>query len=365
MIKFLFLSFKRLLYGFIFRLKKELLLPVKPIFINFPITYLCNSKCSMCDIWKRYSQHPKELKDELTIADLKKIFNNNKEWLSSVRHVGITGGEALLRPDIVEIIKLFRSQLPKAEIGIQTNGLKPDLIEEKLKKILKFYPQLSLAVSLDGLEKTHEKVRGIKGAFNNALQTIKIAHENGIKDITTGMTISEKNYSEVLDVSRVSSKNNCEFSCFLTDEGEYFNNQGKVAGLSTKAKKEVIGVLKNFSYHYYMDNLRLQLLNKRKRELPCYSGWTSLVIDPFGEVKPCILRSESFGNIKNQPLKEMLTNQKAREIRKKIKKCSCWSQCEVSTSAVTDPWDVIKWFIFYANKGEFIRKMLPKLSRLD
>lgn len=359
------LTFKNLLFSFNYKIKRALNIPVKPIFINFPITYLCNSRCSMCDIWKRYKDHPKQFKDELTYEDLKIFLRRNKNWLSEVRHVGITGGEPFMRSDIVEIIKLFRKELPKADIGIQTNGLDPALVEKQLKNILDFYPKLSFAVSLDGLSKTHEEVRGIKGAFEKALTTIKMAQSYGVGDITTGMTISEKNYGEVLKVSEVAEKNNCEFSCFLSDEGEYFNNQGKLAGLSLKAKDNVIQTLKKFSYHYFMDNLRLQMEGKRKRQLPCYSGWTSLVIDPFGEVKPCILRSESFGNIKKDSLKKMLTSKRAKEIREKIKKCTCWCQCEVSTSAVVDPWDVVSWFLFFADKRKFIKKMLPKLNRID
>jgi MoaA/NifB/PqqE/SkfB family radical SAM enzyme len=365
MINFIFLSIKRLSLAFVFKMKRIFLLSTKPVFINFLITYECNSRCLMCDIWRRYKDNPKKAKEELTLDDLKSFIRMNKEWLSEVRHIGFTGGEPLLRSDIVEIIRLFRKQLPLAELGIQSNGLVPEHIQKKLQEIIRFYPGLSFAVSLDGLSKTHEKVRGVKNAFEKALKTIKAAQQLGIKDITTGLTISDTNFKEIMAVKAVAEKNGCEFSCFLVDEGDYFNNIGKTMKLEKEAKRTAIKTLKNFSYHYYMDNLRLQLSNKRRRQLPCYSGWASVVIDPYGEVKPCILRSESFGNIKRQSLAEILTSPRAREIRKRIKKCSCWSQCEVSTSAVVDPWDVVFWFIFYADKKEFLTKMLPKLRRLD
>lgn len=365
MFKFFLVSAKRLLVAFFLKFKRALVLPAKPQFINFPITYRCNSRCVMCNIWQKYLKDKKKLKEELTLENLKRFFSRDRNWLAEVRHLGLTGGEPFLRQDLVEIVRLIRNKLPQAEVGIQTNGLFPGLIGKKLKEILAFYPDLSLAVSLDGTEKTHDRVRGIKGAFKKTLKTIAIAKRLGVKDITSGMTISQNNYQEALAVKKIAEKADCEFSCFLPDEADYFGNLGEKLEIDEKARKEVATTLKEFSYHYYMDNLRLQLEKKRKRELPCYSGWTSIMIDPYGDVFPCILRSEKFGNIKRQSLKRILTSKKARRIREKIKKCVCWSQCEVSTSAVVDPWDVVKWFLFHADKKKFLKKMLPKLNRID
>lgn len=238
--KFIWLSIKRLGGSFNFKVKRAFLLSVKPIFINFPITYKCNSRCTMCDIWRRYADKPQKAQNELTINDLKKFFHENKNYLAEVRHIGITGGEALLRPDLVEAVKLMRKELPLADVGIQTNGLMPDFIIKKIKEILSFYPNLSLAVSLDGLEKTHEKVRGVKNAYKNALTTIKMAKEAGVRDITTGMTVTGINAEEIMKVKEVSEKYGCEFSCFLADEGDYFNNLGKTTPLDKKAKRSVV-----------------------------------------------------------------------------------------------------------------------------
>ena len=109
---------------------------------------------------------------------------------------------------------------------------------------------------------------------------------------------------------------------------------------------------------------------KRKRELPCYSGFTSLVIDPYGNVKPCILKTKGinddiFGNIKTSPLRAILTSSKAQVIRNHVKKCSCWCQCEVSSSAIFAPFDVMKWFVFYCpDKKGFIAHILNKHKRI-
>lgn len=339
------------------------MLPTKPRYINLSLTYLCNGRCQMCDNWKRYLDQPQKLKEELSLKDYEKFFQNNKEWLSDLKHLGIAGGEPFLRNDLVNLVKTVRQTLPWVLIGLQSNGLTPERIFQSLKEITKFYPEITLAVSLDGISETHDKTRGVRGAYKKALETISLAKKAGVKEISCGMTIQENNFNEILKVKEVVEKTGAEFSCFLADQGEYYNKKSKNS-LSRKAKESIIQSLKAFSGDYYLDNLRLQLQEKRKRQLPCYSGWTSLVIDPYGEVRPCVLRSDSFGNIKKQALKEILAGEKARKIREKIKKCTCWSICEISTSAVVDPWDVGKWFLFYAKKREFLRNIRSKENRL-
>jgi MoaA/NifB/PqqE/SkfB family radical SAM enzyme len=115
-----------------------------------------------------------------------------------------------------------------------------------------------------------------------------------------------------------------------------------------------------------MDNLRRQITGESERRLPCYSGYTSYVIDPYGEVHPCILRSESFGNVKDKMLKDMVINKRAWELRKKLSSCKCWCECEVSSSAIVAPWDVARWMLKSADKTAILKNLNKKvlLNRL-
>ncbi len=351
-IKLFTLSFK-------YKYKRWQTHPARPWYLNLSFTYKCNSRCVMCDNWKRYRNNSAKEKEELTLKDYEKFFSENDYWLSDLRHIGIAGGEPFLRPDLVDLVKTIRKYLPKVSIGLQTNGLFPEKTGQTLKEIIKFYPQITLGVSLDGIGETHDKIRGIKGAYEKVLKTIDMAKTVGVKEITAGMTILQDNYKEIPLVEKALKEKGVSFSCFLADEGEYYNKKEK-SSLDDKAKDSIIDSLKNYRGDYYLDNLRLQLQGKRKRELPCYSGWTSLVIDPYGEVRPCVLKFDSFGNIKEASMENILTGDKAGQVREKIKKCSCWSICEATTSAVVDPWDVIKWFLFYADKKKFLHSMLFK-----
>lgn len=345
---------------------------IKPRFINFILTYRCNARCIMCNIWNVYLRDPALLKEELTAEDIDKFIADNRQELSELRNFGLSGGDPLLmRSDFVKIVKIIKSRLPDVHLGVQTNGLIPELAKERLQEILAFYPQFSLAVSLDGIGETHDKVRGTPGAFEKAVQTIKYAQKSGIANITAGMTLNRYNYAQIRQVKEYVESLGVEFSCFPIEIANYFDNEAAADfQLDKEQWDQVIGQLKECcGYHYYMDNLRLQLERKQPRRLPCFSGFTSLVIDPYGNVKPCVLKvkgadNDVFGNIKQASLKEMLTSRAAREIREKIKKCSCWCQCEVSSSAVVCPVDVLKWLIFRCpDKKGFLKRALAKKDK--
>lgn len=340
------------------KLKKKFDLKIKPHFINWIVTYRCDSRCQMCNIWQKYLLKPNLVKEELSLAEIKKFLRDNKDFLSEVEHLGLTGGEFFLRPDAVQIIKLVREVLPQVATGPQTNGLAVREIRKKLAEIVKFYPEVSIAVSLDGMGKTHDKIRGIKGAFEKATETIKYARKLGIERVTCGMTLGNQNYREILPVRDFVEGLGCEFSCFLPDEAGYFGNIGKGLKLSSEARKEIIKVLKdNFGHHYYMDNLRRQMEGTRKRTLPCYSGYYSITIDPYGNVLPCILKNEPFGNIREATLEEILYGEKARKLKNKLEKCVCWSQCEVSTSIMADGTDLLRWLPYCSDKKRFFNKV--------
>ncbi|HDY66926.1 MAG TPA: radical SAM protein [Candidatus Scalindua sp.] len=359
----IWLAVKKLIYGIIMKAKKRMDWTVKPRYINFLITYKCNGRCMMCDIWKRYRNNKEQAKEELTLEEIRNFLERDKPFLSELRHIGLTGGEPFLREDLVEIIRTIRRILPRTTTGPQTNGLFPELIKERLKEIKEFYPEVGLAVSLDGIGETHDRIRGVKGAFGKAIKTIEYAKELGIENITCGMTILSSNHDQILKVAKLVESCECEFSCFLPDSSYYFYNPDKSYNLADKQRKEVIRELKHFFYHYYMDNLRLQLEGERKKTFSCYSGYTSIVIDPYGNVVPCILRSEIMGNIKEKPLKEIMYGKKAKEIRKKLRNCTCWNQCEVTTSAMIDFFGVLKWFLRCPGKKKFLKKIALRKNR--
>jgi MoaA/NifB/PqqE/SkfB family radical SAM enzyme len=347
------------------RLQKAAGFFIEPRFINFITTYRCNSACNSCNIWDRYRQDKEKIREEVTFSDIKNFFLHNKRYFSRLLSIGLTGGEFTLRSDALEIVNFFHEHFPFAKLGFQTNGLDPEGTKKLLSQILRIDADFNIAVSLDGPGEVHDRVRGIRGAFEKSIQTIRYAKELGIKRITSGMTITNENFHYILDVEEICEELETEFSCFLAERGDYFNNETRIFPLNDSQKKVVSNSLRHFQYDYYMDNLKLQLEGKRKICLPCYSGYTSLVIDPYGNIKPCILKDNSFGNIKTDlDFRELMLSQEAERLKSGLRKCVCWCQCEVSASAFVDPLDVIWWLVFYCqDKKGFLAKIKKRWSR--
>ena len=127
------------------------------------ITNRCNAKCQHCFY---YDELNKQV-DEMTLADYK---NLARVLEKEVNQVIITGGEPFIRKDIEEISKYFLKNPFIHSLNYITNGVLPDRVEEKVTKILHYASRntrILVNISIDGMEKTHEKIRRVPGILQS------------------------------------------------------------------------------------------------------------------------------------------------------------------------------------------------------
>ena len=141
-------------------------------YLELQITDRCNLRCKHCYI---NPPSPPFSKGgiggfELSFSRIRKILHEFEE-IQGLR-VLITGGEPLLHSRFAEI----NGMLPQFFIRkiLFTNGL---LLN---KKILKNLNVDEIQISIDGLEKAHESLRG-KGTFKKALEAVKSAIDTGFE----------------------------------------------------------------------------------------------------------------------------------------------------------------------------------------
>lgn len=79
----------------------------------------CNLNCSGCNNFSPLAK-PEFMDIPGYINDLKRL---NEIFGDRIEQVGLLGGEPLLNPDVAEIMAITRTNLPKADISIVTNGL--------------------------------------------------------------------------------------------------------------------------------------------------------------------------------------------------------------------------------------------------
>ncbi len=131
-----------------------------PRLINCFITEQCNFKCPMCHVINSRQKYT----HMLSFEDIKKIADKGYKKGISFQ---LSGGEPLMHPDIIKIIKYLHSK--KIPTGLVTNGL---LLEKYANDIVNSGLDF-LAISLDGPDEATQYQRGyVKGSFDQIIKGI-------------------------------------------------------------------------------------------------------------------------------------------------------------------------------------------------
>jgi 12,18-didecarboxysiroheme deacetylase len=173
----------------------------KPVVVLI-MTRRCNLKCVHCYSASSDIDYP----DELTTEGGKKLIDDLAAFGAPV--ILFSGGEPLMRPDLLELAKYATDKGMRAVIS--TNGtLITKEIAAKLRKINLSY----VGVSLDGLEKTHDRFRGTKGAFEKAIEGIRNCRDAGIK-VGIRFTVNKRNLADVPAMFDLLKQEKIERLCF-------------------------------------------------------------------------------------------------------------------------------------------------------
>ena len=312
------------------------------------MTYLCNSRCSNCGIWKICRKDPASVRRELSAAEYDQIFTKTA---SSLYFASFEGGEPFLRKDAENI---FHSCLSRSKhlisFLIATNGSLPLRVEKTAKEILKIHSSASLyfSISLDGFEETHNRLRGISDGFKLAEETCERLKKIGNKRIIPfyQYTLCRSNWKEALPFYEKIHKSTV-FTLYHCSP--FFCNETPSQGLmEMEEKEEFFSVLERLASIYrlqspldFLKKLYLHhaslYLRARKNPLACYAGFASMNVDPYGNISPCAFFSDSFGNLRTSDyaFAPILCSEKALEMKEKLKTnfCPpCWMNCDALPS---------------------------------
>lgn len=150
--------------------------------IQWEATRICNYNCVHCGSPKENYTRRDELTADEMLGALEQIaidFGNPQQIA-----IGMTGGEPLLRKDIVEIIRGAR-KMGYNSFGIQTNGAplveNPDLLDELIDAGVG-----AIGTNIDGCRESHDYFRGVPGSFDKICQLVKRLNSfEGLKTTVT------------------------------------------------------------------------------------------------------------------------------------------------------------------------------------
>ena len=305
------------------------------------VTYRCNARCYMCNTW----QHPSKTDEEFDPDLIQKIPDG-------MQFINITGGEPFLRGDLDEIVRIALNKTKR--LVISTNGF---LIRKIVQLVEKYGNQIGIRISIEGLAAANDELRGIKNGFDHGLRTLLTLHDMGIKDIGFGITVSDRNAKDMIELYRLAHAMGVEFATAVTHNSYYFHrldnefqNPEMVAGEFERIAVELLKT--NRPKNWFRAYFNMGLANRVRggnRPLPCGAGIDVFFLDPFGNVLPCngTDKPAIMGNLKENTFEEIWHSPQANETRGQVKECTkqCWMIGSASPAMKKRIWVPLRWVL--------------------
>lgn len=314
------------------------------------VTYRCNARCSMCNRYKA----PSRADEELSLDTIKK--------LPRMYFTNITGGEPFIRQDLKDIVRELYKKSDR--IVISTNGFFTDRIIDLAEE----FPQIGIRISIEGLEKTNNEIRGLPDGYQKGIDTLKKLKSMGMKDVGFGMTIQDKNADDLVPLYDISNEMDLEFATASLHNSFYFVESKNIIHDRPKVAANIENLinklLKSYSpkkwFRAYFNHGLINYIYGQPRLLPCDMSFDTFFIDPYGDVMPCngTKDKEVMGNLNRQTWDELWNSAEAESIRKKVRHCDrqCWMIGSVSPAMHKYILTPALWVFWHKFKSLILKK---------
>lgn len=256
--------------------------------VQFEVTNQCNLHCKHC-----YGDSGRKREDELTTEEIKRVVDDLAR--AAVFNIVFTGGEPLLHPHFFEILQYARSK--PMSCMVFTNG------SMLTREVVQTFGDLGVgvvAVSLDGLEQTHDTFRGAKN-WERAVQAIRLLKEAGIH-VRVNVSLHKNATAEI-----------CEIMALLKEWGVDEYQTGPVSYTGRGGEEDF--VITPGEYKEALQKIRAYEKSggEPPKRLPynpqltnCGVGRSNLFIRSDGAVLPCPMFSDLIvGNVRHQSVADI------------------------------------------------------------
>ena len=284
------------------------------------VTSRCNSVCRTCFYWEALNQ-----KGDLTFAEIERLSST----MPAFHEVWLSGGEPTLRFDLPRIISGFYETNGIRSINFPTNGLLPERLVGQLDRIGNDCPDLriNLNLALDGLEATHDRLRGVPGNFATAMKSLEALRELRSRlpelRLHINSVVCSENLDEMLPLGRlIRDRFDLDGHYFQVIRGEPMDpsllelHRESIAALfrdlqpiyrhyAERIEKRKRGLAAPLARVSYLGTLnlyhRIQSANLDRHHrwpMPCTAGQNIVVVDANGDLRACELR-DALANLRD------------------------------------------------------------------
>lgn len=284
--------------------------------LQFELSSRCNERCIHCYIPNDKKNHG----FDMPTAKVKSILDEFAA-MGGI-HVTLSGGEAFLHKDLIEIAKYCREKDLKISILSNLISLKDEQIEA-LKEVNLYLIQVSL-YSMD--PEIHDFITTVKGSFEKTRAAIEklVAADIPVQISCPIMKANRKGYDKVLDYAKkLKIKAQTDYIMMARSDLDTENLANR---LSLEETEELLRDLIEHDVKYkeetlqqlpISDEIKFNLERYMKQPI-CGVGYDNCCITANGDVYPCAgWQDYVLGNIYKQSLQEIWENsERVKELRK-------------------------------------------------
>jgi len=296
-----------------------------PLFASYNVTSRCNMKCSFCDWWK---MNMPELPTRKALTAIDEVCS------LGVPFFDLSGGEPLLRKDLAILAK--RASSHGCLVSTNTNGTL--FKSSRASEIANAFDVV--VVSLDGPEEVHDKLRGVRGTHDKAIEAIKLlkAHGTrvGVNTVVTPWNIKIlphfiEELRSLVDFAQVQPVHPYPPPPQNKPSPEEVS---RLLDYLMRLKRSSPGFLavptdfiKGFEAYFEGETPKI-----------CHAGELYVAIDPMGRLLACPARADVvLGDVLKHSASEILRDKAKSEGWLKVSLCQgCWLECTVGISMVME-----------------------------
>jgi MoaA/NifB/PqqE/SkfB family radical SAM enzyme len=317
-----------------------------PFFCTFFLTWRCNARCLMCEIWKKKDQA------EMSLGEIDILLGK----IPQIRVIRLSGGEPFLRHDLAEIVGLISRKTKAGIVHITTNGLLKEAILDFIRN--NTHKKVHLKISLNAYGRRHDEIMGYAGAYNKVIETIEaLLALRGKYKFYLGLnqTITDvASYQDSFQLRALSEKYGLSYLPVIAYQTPpLYGGQAAEAQFSCfkdfarqdleRALKDLLAYTRKIDNwiercvkRYYLKGLYNRLVLGRNRPNPrCVALVNHIRVLPNGDIPVCLYNGEIVGNLLRDDFRVLWNSQKAAELRRWARACpGCWAECEVIPNAV-------------------------------
>lgn len=289
---------------------------VRPLSAHVKLTENCQARCVTCDYWKSRWQDAIDTGQAIDLV--------NQIATAGIRTLRLTGGEPLLRRDLFHILeKADTSGLQR--VILQTNGL----LIKKLHEEINASPITKVCVSLDGLKRTNDLIRGIRGYFDLAMEGVRLLRR---KQIVFSVTLNRLSAGELRNFAEVARGVGAGLEFNILSRSLYFLKDADIASLWPEPNDvtEIASFLREVVKRpaYEVDYVTRYYQREEIEEPPCVLGFLQVFVLSNGDVLTGCYPLSPVGNILRDKLDTILASeaylqQSMAMLRRECPGCTC------------------------------------------